>query len=78
MNIAAGPTTVRDYSLVGPERDRAIARGLADAQWYTTPVPRDEMRAFMVRRDGPAVRDTLLWFALLGGSGYLAAKRLGA
>ncbi len=78
MNIEAGITTMRDYSLVGPERDRAIDRGLADAQWYTTPVPREEMRAFMVRRDGPAVRDTLLWFAVLAGSGYLAHRTFGS
>ena len=77
MNIPAGATTGRDYSLVGPERARSIARGLADAQWYTSPVPRDQMRAFMVRRNGPAVRDTLLWFALLAGSGYVAHRTFG-
>ena len=77
MNIGTGASISRDYSLVGPERAHAIARGLADAQWYTTPVPREEMRAFMVRRNGPAVRDTLLWFALLAGSGYLAHRTFG-
>ena len=72
MNIAA-----KDYSIIGPERASAIHRGLADADWYVTPVPRDKMRELMQRRNGPAIRDTLLWFALLGGSGYLAHLSFG-
>src|ERR1700690_3132289 len=28
------------------------------------------MRRLLKRRDGPAIRDTLLWFSLLFGSGY--------
>ncbi len=72
MNIAA-----KDYSIIGPERASAIHRGLADADWYVTPVPRDRMRELMQRRNGPAIRDTLLWFALLGGSGYLAHLSFG-
>ena len=67
----------RDYSITGPERPRAISRGLADAQWYKTPVPRETMRRLMARRDGPAIRDTVLWFALLGGFGYLAHRAYG-
>ena len=70
-------TAVRDYSIVGAERRRAISRGLADAQWYKTPVPRETMRRLMARRDGPAIRDTVLWFALLGGFGYLAHRAYG-
>jgi Na+-transporting NADH:ubiquinone oxidoreductase subunit F len=64
----------RDYSLTGKDTDLAIQRGLANAKWYTSPVPREQMRALLARRDGPAIRDTLLWFALLivfGGLGYL-------
>ena len=63
-----------DYSLVGKNTALAIAKGLADASWYTSPVPKEKMRELLERRDGPAIRDTLLWFALLiffGGSGYL-------
>ncbi len=59
-----------DYSLVGPMAQQAIERGLAEADWYQTPVPRAEMRQLLERRDGPAIRDTLLWFVLLGVSGY--------
>ncbi len=63
-----------DYSLVGSDTALAIEKGLAEAKWYTSPVPRDQMRELLERRDGPAIRDTLLWFALLfvfGLGGYL-------
>jgi Na+-transporting NADH:ubiquinone oxidoreductase subunit F len=59
-----------DYSLTGPNAARAVELGLADAQWYQTPVPRAVMRSLLERRDGPAIRDTILWFALLGVSGW--------
>jgi len=58
-----------DYSLTGENAARAIERGLAEAEWYQCPVPRAEMRLLLERRDGPALRDTMLWFALLLGSG---------
>ena len=60
-----------DYSLVGRDTTLAIQKGLADANWYTSPVPRETMRQLLERRDGPAIRDTLLWFALLFLFGYL-------
>jgi MocE subfamily Rieske [2Fe-2S] domain protein len=63
-----------DYSLVGRDTALALQKGLADAKWYTSPVPKEKMRELLERRDGPAIRDTLLWFALLfifGYSGYL-------
>lgn len=62
---------IRDYSLVGKETPLAIARGLAEAKWYQSPVPREKMRELLVRKNGPAIRDTLLWFGLIFGSGYL-------
>jgi Na(+)-translocating NADH:ubiquinone oxidoreductase F subunit len=57
------------YALTPENRERAIGRGLVSATWYTTPVPRERMRELLLRRNGPAVRDTLLWFGLLIGSG---------
>ncbi len=54
-----------DYSLVGEQASLAVERGLADAKWYTSPVPRETMRELLQRRDGPALRDTALWFGLL-------------
>jgi len=64
---------LRDYRLVGKDSTLAIERGLADAKWYASPVPKEKMRELLERRDGPAIRDTLLWFALLlifGAGGY--------
>jgi fatty acid desaturase len=59
-----------DYSLTGENSTKAIERGLAEADWYQSPVPRAEMRKLLERRDGPAIRDTILWFALLGLTGW--------
>ena len=69
--------SIRNYSIVGPEREEAIKRALSGAVWYTTPVPRDEMRLLMERRNGPAVRNTLLWLVLLVAFGYLAHRTFG-
>ncbi len=60
----------RDYSLIGPEAQRAVELGLAAAEWYHTDVPRKRMKELMRRRNLPAIRDTVLWFALLGGFGF--------
>ncbi len=62
---------IRDYSLIGLETKKAIDAGLAEAEWYQTPVPREKMRELLVRKNGPAIRDTAIWFALIFGSGYL-------
>lgn len=66
----ARPPKHLDYSLTGENANRAIERGLAEADWYQCPVPRATMRKLLERRDGPALRDTLLWFALILASGY--------
>lgn len=59
-----------DYSLVGVNARRAVEMGLAEADWYQCPVPRETMRQLLERRNGPAIRDTLIWFGLILGSGY--------
>lgn len=64
------PPAHLDYSLTGENANHAIERGLAEAEWYQCPVPRATMRKLLERRDGPAIRDTLLWFALILGSAY--------
>jgi fatty acid desaturase len=64
--------TVRDYSLVGRESETAQERGLSYANWYASPIPRKQMKQLMQRRDGPAIRDTLIWLgslAVFGGLG---------
>jgi len=67
---ATKPPERLDYSLTGNNAAKAIEMGLAEADWYQTPVPRKELRGLLERRDGPALLDTLLWFALLGLTGW--------
>lgn len=55
----------RDYSLLGRDGAHAVEVGLATAEWYHTDIPRKEMKALMRREDQPAIRDTLLLFALM-------------
>ena len=64
-------TSQRDYSLTGRETKLAEERGLADAEWYASNIPRPRMKELMQRRNGPAIRDTLLWLAGLVVSGTL-------
>lgn len=64
----ATPPQHLDYSLTGENATRAVERGLAEADWYQCPVPRAEMRKLLERRDGPAIRDTIIWFAIIFGS----------
>ena len=65
----------RDYSLTGEEGSRALARGLAEAEWYASPIPREQMRELLRRRNYPAVRDTIIWFGLLLWSCLRASLR---
>jgi fatty acid desaturase len=55
----------RNYSLTGPERQRAFDDGLVNANWYQTPVERKLLKELMKRKDGPALRDTAIWIGLL-------------
>jgi Na+-transporting NADH:ubiquinone oxidoreductase subunit F len=66
---ASQPLVQIDYSLIGVNSSLAIKCGLAEADWYQCPVPRETMRKLLERKDGPAIRDTLLWFALLLATG---------
>jgi len=69
-SVLSRPPEKLDYSLVGVNAARAVEAGLAEADWYQSPVPRPVMRKLLERRDGPAIRDTVIWFALILGSGY--------
>ena len=65
--------TRRDYGLLGLDAKAAVANGLASAKWYSCPIGRKELKELMKRSDGPALRDTALWFGLLavsGGAGF--------
>ncbi|WP_438479372.1 NADH:ubiquinone reductase (Na(+)-transporting) subunit F [Oleiharenicola lentus] len=68
--VLSKPPAKLDYSLTGVSAVAAVEKGLAEADWYQCHVPRATMRRLLERRDGPAIRDTLIWFALLGASGY--------
>jgi fatty acid desaturase len=69
MSAAATP---RDYSLIGRESKRAEEQGLVSAQWYQCPIPRKRLKELMQRRDQPAIRDTIIWFAAFLVTGGLA------
>ena len=60
----------KDYSLTGKDSLRAVEVGLAEADWYQTPLPRAEMRELLQRSNGPALRDTALLVTLLVGTAY--------
>ena len=64
------PPAAPDYSLVGVNAASAVEKGLAEADWYQCPVPRATLRGLLERRDGPAIRDTLIWFSLIFASGF--------
>ena len=62
--------TKNRYVLSKENSELAIAKGLAEATWYKTPVPKAKLRELLERHDGPAIRDTLLWFTLIFAAGY--------
>jgi len=57
----------RDCSLLGESGKRAVELGLVDADWYRSKIPRKGVKQFMQRSDQPAIRDTILLFALMIG-----------
>jgi fatty acid desaturase len=68
--LAESPPTKRDYSLIGPASQRAVELGLVAAEWYRSDIPRTRMKELMRRKNGPAVRDTVVWLALLLAFGF--------
>ncbi len=62
----------RDYSLLGPLNKEAIEKGIAEAEWYTSPIDRKRMKELMKRKNGRAIRDTIIWFATLVILAYIA------
>lgn len=69
MNVVA---RARDYGLLGRDAKLAEDMGLASAQWYQCPLPRKRLKELMQRSDGPAIRDSLIWFAAFAATGGLA------
>lgn len=69
MAITAPQIRLSDYGLVGQDSAAAIEKGLAEAAWYASPVPWEKMRELLRRKDGLAIRDSIIWFALILSSG---------
>ncbi len=67
----------RDYGLLGSDGQSARDKGLATAKWYAAPVARKDLKELMKRSDGPAIRDTLIWFAALAAIGFRRCLVLG-
>jgi Na+-transporting NADH:ubiquinone oxidoreductase subunit F len=65
------PPNILDYSLTGANAERAVELGLAEADWYQCPIPRATMRKLLERKNGPAIRDTIIWIGLIVGFGVL-------
>jgi Na+-transporting NADH:ubiquinone oxidoreductase subunit F len=76
--LPSQPGIQLDYSLTGVNSALAIEKGLAEADWYQCPVPREALRHLLERRDGPAIRTTVLWFALIAGSAYATCALWGS
>ena len=68
----------RDYSLVGPESQRAVEAGLADAEWYRSPIGFAQLADLTGRSNLRAGADALLWVGLLVASGIWAWSSLGS
>jgi len=67
-----------EYRLTAQAAERARAAGLVNADWYKPSVPRPLLKTLMQRSDAAALRDTVLWYALIAGSGLLAYFTLGS
>lgn len=74
----SSPIVKPDYTLTGESAARAIEKGLAEAEWYQCPVPRNALRRLLERKDGPALRDTLIWFSLIVGLGVVTTRLWGS
>ncbi|MDP4301012.1 fatty acid desaturase family protein [Leptothrix discophora] len=75
--IRSPQPTLSDYALIGGAGERAQAAGLVNADWYRCEVPRALMKELMKRSDGPAIRDTLLWFGVIAAAGVAMALSWG-
>lgn len=61
--------TARDYTVGGIESSQAIARGLAEADWFLPEVPRATMKDLVARTNGSAALHVGTWLLMLVGSG---------
>jgi fatty acid desaturase len=74
----SGTQVKPDYSLTGEAALRAVDEGLDKIRWYRTDIDKKALKQLMTRKDGPAIRDTALWFLALGISGLAAMQLWGS
>jgi Na+-transporting NADH:ubiquinone oxidoreductase subunit F len=77
-NISSNDSIKIDYGLTGVNSTLAIGKGLAEADWYQCAVEKETMRNLLKRRDGPALRDTIIWFSLIFASGFATYRLWGS
>ncbi|MFC5529440.1 fatty acid desaturase [Cohnella yongneupensis] len=73
----SGGSTYKDYSLLGKNTKLAHEKGLVAAEWYTSPIDRKRLKELMKRKDWPGIRDTIIMFAALIGTGWFAVAMWG-
>ena len=54
-----------EYDLTVEATERARAAGLVNASWFKPALDRPLMKSLMQRSDAAAVRDTIIWYALI-------------
>ena len=66
----------RDYSLVGSKRPGCRSRrgNPSKGEWYHSAFDRQEMKALMARCDGPALRDTAIWWGVMPAAAVSASQ----
>ena len=68
----------RAYRLIGGAGQHAEQLGLTNATWYRCDIPRPVMKQLMARKDGPAIRDTVQWYALIFAAGLIMLYAAGS
>ena len=66
----------QDYGLTGSAKQPAFDAGLANAEWFQPVIDPARLRELQARTDARASFDTLLWIALLVGSGVLGVPEV--
>jgi fatty acid desaturase/nitrite reductase/ring-hydroxylating ferredoxin subunit len=77
VTTSTRPYEPRDYGLAGPETEHAVAEGLAEAEWYRSPIDPALLQTLSTRTDARAAFDAVLWLVLLLGSGAIALANWG-
>ena len=60
------------YQMIDGDGNKAVEQGLANAEWFKCSMTRQQMKGLMQRQDATAIRDTIIWFSLVIGSGIIA------